>query len=306
MQNRTKGNIALLIAAFIWGSGFLAQKIGMAYIGPFLFNGSRQIIAALVLLPYGVRIAGSTGYFSREKFSAETVDRHKHDLIRSSLICGFFLTVGTNLQQIGLMTVSAGKSGFITSIYISFVPLFGMLLGDRVSVKIWGCILTAMAGFAMLSLHGDLGSVSLGDILTLLSSVAFACQMIAVNRLGTRNNAIMLSIGQMMVCGTLSLLIAAFTERPGYEALTQSTFPILYSALIPTAIGFTLQIIGQKHTDPSLAALILSLEAVFAAFLGAVILQEHMTARELLGCLLILAATVVASLPDRRPEEKPR
>lgn len=305
MSNKAKGNIALLITALIWGSGFIAQKLGMAYLEPFTFNGLRQCIASIILVPLMIHTARTSGLYSRKKSSAEEVERRKRDLLAGSIICGILMALGTNLQQIGLVTVSAGKSGFITAIYIVLVPLIGILVGERSSIKTWICIIMAMIGFGFLSLKGDMEGTSIGDWLTLLSAVFFSMQIVAVSRYVTKSNAIILSTMQMMISGILSIICMFLFETPTMEALHSSAVPLLYSSIVPTAIGFTLQIVGQKYTSPAVASLILSLEAVFSAILGVIVLSEHMVLREWFGCVLIFAATILAQLPGRgeSPEE---
>lgn len=303
MSDRTKGNFILLFTAIIWGSGFIAQKLGMAFIGPFAFNSSRQLIGGLVLIPYAIYEAKKTGYLSRDKFPAAVVDRHVHQLIKGGLICGFMLCCATNLQQIGLQTVSAGKSGFITAIYIVLVPIVGLFFGERNSLRIWGSVILAMIGFGFLSLKGGDTGISSGDIITLASSLFFAFQIVAVNAHVTKSNAILLSTVQMLFSACLGCTVAFIVEHPTWVALAASAKPILYAALVPTAIGYTGQVVGQKYTDPTVASLLMSLEAVFAVILGVMFLNEHIMLREALGCVIIFSAVIIAQLPDKNPED---
>ncbi|MBQ6622214.1 MAG: DMT family transporter [Mogibacterium sp.] len=304
MTDRTKGNFALLIAALVWGSGFIAQKLGMAYIEPFTFNGSRQFIAGIVLIPYALWVTRKSGAFSRSQHRAEVVDRRRRQLLKASLICGLLTYIATSLQQIGLVTVSAGKSGFITAIYIVLVPLVGLLFGERSSLKLWFCVFLAMAGFALMSLQLDGSGITAGDLLTLLSAFFYALQIISISHFVTRNNAIQLATLQMLISGILGLITMALFESPDRVSYMASLAPLLYSALIPTAIGFTLQIVGQRYTDPTVASLIMSLEAVFALLLGALFLHERMILREQLGCIIIFAATILAQLPGADEQER--
>lgn len=303
MSDRTKGNIILLATALIWGSGFIAQKLGMAFIGPFTFNSSRQIVGGLVLVPYALYELKKTGYLSRERYSIEIIDRHRRELIKGGIICGFLLCCATNLQQIGLATVSAGKSGFITAIYIVLVPIVGLLFGERNSLRIWGCVGLAMAGFAVLSLKGGDSGISQGDVLTLLSACFFAFQIVAVNAHVTKSNAILLSAAQMLFSAVLGCTVAFIFEHPTWLALLASWKPILYAGFVPTAIGYTGQVVGQKYTDPTIASLLMSCEAVFAVILGTLFLNEHMMLREALGCVIIFSAVIIAQLPDKNPED---
>lgn len=299
MTNRAKGNAALLITAMIWGSGFIAQKLGMDYIDPFTFNGIRQIIACMILLPLSVHVARDANCFSREEHGAQVVAQRRRSLLKASLICGVLMALGSNLQQIGLSMISAGKSGFITTIYIVLVPIFAICFGTRARAKVWLSVLLAMGGFGLLSLKDGFGSVGTGDLLTLLSAVCFALQIIAVDRHVTKDNAVLLSTVQMAVSGGLSIVCMFLFEHPELDMLRQSALPLLYSALVPTAIGFTLQIVGQKYTDPTIASLLLSLEAVFSALFGVILLGERMSPREWLGCAIIFAATILSQLPEK-------
>lgn len=307
-ENKMRGNIALLVAALVWGSGFIAQKLGMSYMDPFTFNAGRQLLACPVLLPYAIYVSRSKAADnakSRASGAGRSISERRHDLLIASLVCGFFLSAGTNLQQIGLVTVSAGKSGFISALYIVVVPLIGLLFGNRTTIKIWLCILMSIVGFALLSLRGGLGGATTGDWLTLISAIVFACQMVSVNHFVTRNNAIVLSVAQMLISGVLSLIMALIFEHPTIATFMYGIRPVLFSALIPTAVGYTLQVVGQKYTDPAISALILSMESVFAAVMGAIFLNEHMVLRETIGCAVIFMAIIISQLPDRRPDEPP-
>lgn len=303
MSNQNKGNVALLLAAVIWGSGFIAQKMGMDTIGPYFFNGSRMIIAGLALMPLVIKMSKPKEFFSA-KINGESVARsRKISLLIGSIVCGLLLAIASSLQQVGLTTVPVGRAGFILVIYIVIVPLLGVFAGHKVELKIWIAVLMAIVGFAMLSLHGGLSGLGMGDVLTLLSSLFFAMQIIAVSNHVTKNNAIMLSAMQMLVCGVLTLIVAFIVERTTMEMIKDSFVVTLYSALIPTALAYTMQMIGQKYTNPTVASLLMSLESVFAAILGVLVLNEHMTLMEWGGCAVIFASTVVAQVQWKSPEK---
>lgn len=303
MSTKTKGSLMLLITSLIWGSGFIAQKIGMVYIGPFAFNSIRQLLAACVLLPYAIHLVRREGLLSKKNNSSERLTRRRRELLLAALVCGLLLYAGTNTQQVALVTESAGKAGFITTLYIVFTPLIGLLFGERVKKGMWICIAITMVGFAFLSLKSGLDGISIGDLLLLACALFFAGQIIAVNAFVTRNNAILIAVGELIVSGILGLITSIFVEHPTTAELSAGLLPILYSGLIPTAIGFTMQIVGQKYTDPTITALILSLESVFAAIMGAIILHEQMTIREVIGCLLIFISVILAEMPEKSPSE---
>jgi drug/metabolite transporter (DMT)-like permease len=203
------------------------------------------------------------------------------------------MLIGTATQQIGLLTVSAGKSGFISSIYIVFTPLFSVIVGSKVSRRTVLCIALAIFGFGVMSLQGGLGGATAGDWLTLVSAAGFAAQIVAVNCFVDKDNAILISQAQFFFCGIVGLVIALAAEGPTIAAVFAGVPVLLYQTFVPTAGGYTLQIIGQKYTDSSTAALIMSLEAVFAMIFGALFLHEMMSAREIAGAAIIFAATIL-------------
>ena len=301
LTDRAKGNAALLLTAILWGTGFIAQKIGNTVMPPMTFNAVRMLMASAVLLPLMLPGLRKSGYFDASRNSKETLGFRRRKSIAGGFICGFFLMIGTTTQQIGLLTVSAGKSGFISSVYIVFVPIFSVLLGKRVRLRSILCIALAMLGFAVMSLKGGIGGATPGDWLTLISAGAFAAQIVAVNCFIDRDNALLLSCLQFLFGGVMGLVIAVIAERPDPASLLAGIPVLLYSTFIPTAGGYTLQIIGQKYTDSTTAALIMSTEAVFAAVFGALALGEMMSLREIAGSAIIFAATVIGQIePGRR------
>ena len=296
MSNKVKGNICLLVTAILWGTGFIAQKLGMGIMSPLLFNGIRLILASLVLLPLMMKEINSAEMFSHERFSEEAIAAKKGNIIKGSLICGLFLAAGGNLQQTGLVTVDVGKSAFISVLYVVIVPILSLFAGKKIEKKIWLSVALAIAGLAMLCLKHSSGGITVGDMVTLASALFFALQIVAVNHYITVTNAIVLSVAQMIVSGAVSIVLSFILEDPSIAQITACALPLCYSALIPTAIGYTLQIIGQKYTSATIASLLMSLEAVFSAILGAVFLHESMTAQEWTGCAVIFAAIVLAQV----------
>ena len=226
-------------------------------------------------------------------------------LIAAGIVCGCFMTFGSMMQQIGLVTVSAGKSGFISSIYIVFVPLFSVILGVRVRKRSVFCIAMAMAGFAVMSLRGGFGTITTGDWLTLLSAAGFAAQIVAVNHYVDNGNAIFISVLQMFFCGIVGFILSVIIEHPAPEAFIACLPILLYTTFVPTAMGYTFQIVGQKYTDSSTAALIMSLEAVFAAIFGMLCLHEIMSLREVAGAAIIFAATIIGQMEDPKAKSSP-
>lgn len=293
MSDKTKGNLILLLTAVLWGTGFISQKLGNEVMPPMTFNAVRQLMAAVVLTPLVLRGLRSSGYLSRQTNSSERLADRKRRLLKAGVLCGIFMLIGTATQQIGLLTVSAGKSGFISSIYIVFTPLFSVIVGSKVKRRTVICIAIAMIGFAVMSLRGGLSGTTPGDWLTLVSAAGFAAQIVAVNCFVDKDNAVIISQLQFFFCGALGLVIALIMEGPSIGAVLAGVPVLLYQTFVPTAGGYTLQIIGQKYTDSSSAALIMSLEAVFAMIFGAIFLHEIMSVREMAGAAIIFAATIL-------------
>ena len=223
---------------------------------------------------------------------SQLADRKKR-LLKGGVLCGLFMLIGTATQQIGLLTVSAGKSGFISSIYIVFTPLFSVIVGSKVKRRTVICIAIAMMGFAVMSLKGGISGATPGDWLTLASAAGFAAQIVAVNCFVDKDNAVLLSQLQFFFCGAAGIAVALIMEGPAWAGVLAGIPILLYQTFVPTAGGYTLQIIGQKYTDSSTAALIMSTEAIFAMIFGAIFLHEMMSMREIAGAAIIFAATIL-------------
>ena len=293
MSDKNKGNLILLLTAILWGSGFISQKLGNRVMPPMTFNAVRQLMAAIVLTPIVLRGLKTSGYLSPAVSSQTQIDFRKRKLLKAGILCGLFMLIGTATQQIGLLTVSAGKSGFISSIYIVFTPLFSVIVGSNVKRRTVLCIALAMIGFAVMSLKGGLGGATQGDWMTLISAAGFAAQIVAVNCFVDKDNAILISQAQFFFCGVAGLVVALIMEGPAWAGVLAGLPVLLYQTFVPTAGGYTLQIIGQKYTDSSTAALIMSLEAVFAMIFGAIFLHELMSFREIAGAAIIFGATIL-------------
>ena len=300
MSNKTKGNLILLLTAMLWGSGFISQKFGNSFMPPMTFNAVRQLLSGVVLIPIVMRSFAKSGYMSEACNTADEIDQKRRKLRKGGVLCGLFLLIGTATQQIGLLTVSAGKSGFITSLYIVIVPLLSVVIGSKVSRKAVICVVVAMIGFAVMSLRGGLGGATAGDWLTLVSASAFAAQIVAISLFVDEGNAVKLSQLQFFFSGAGGLVIAIIMEHPSPAAILAGLAPLLYQAIVPGAGGYTLQMVGQQYTDSTSAALIMSLEAVFATIFGTLVLRELMSARELLGAAIIFAAVIISQIELKR------
>lgn len=275
----------LMLTAAIWGAAFVAQSAGMEFIGPFTFNGLRTLIGAVVLIPVAWAVHRAHGAPIPWKKT-----------LAGGAVCGLVFFAAVNLQQIGIQYTTAGKAGFITAMYVVLVPIVGLALGKRPGVLVWAGVVLACAGMYLLCMTDGL-SLGRGDALILASAFGFTAHILVIDRFAADVDGIVFSIVQFAVAGTLSCLVMAFTETPSIPALAGAAPAILYAGVLSCGAGYTLQIVAQKNVDPTVASILLSLESVFAAVFGALILHESMTSRELLGCALMFAAIVLAQLP---------
>jgi len=294
-HSQLKGTILLLITALIWGAAFVAQSVGMDYIGPFTFSAARDVIAIIVLIPVILLFTdkGTDGTYP------PILQQLKPD--RITLIggawCGLVLGAADTLQQVGISMTTAGKAGFITALYIILVPLMGHFMGRKVPRIIMVCVALAIAGFYLLCINGDF-QVSFGDFLVLCCTVFFALHILVIDHfLLKRANSIKLSWVQFAIAFLFSGTLTVLFEHPDWSALWDAKWPLLYAGGLSSGVAYTLQIVGQKYTEPTTATLIMSLESVFAALAGWLILGEVMTAKELTGCVLVFAAVILAQIP---------
>jgi drug/metabolite transporter (DMT)-like permease len=277
-------NLRLLGAAFIWGFAFVAQRQGMAYVGPLTFNGIRFLLGALVIIPAFWWIRPVISFDIPMKWN-----------IYAACMAGFALFVASTFQQLGMMYTTAGNGGFITSMYIIFVPVFGFFRKQPSSPIIWLGAVLAFAGLYLVSVGGNY-QMQTGDILVFISAVFWAMHLIVLSYLSPKYDFRLLAFGQFLFTGVLSLVLAFIFESPQVDSINSALFPILYAGIVSAGIGFTLQVLGQKHARADHSALILSLEAVVAAVGGWLILKEQMNLAGLLGCLLLLTGVIVSQL----------
>ena len=296
-KRNTKQVILPLITSFIWGSSFVAQSLGAGKVGGFTFTAARSIPAVLVL---GALVLILRRVRHEEKYTPQ----QKKDLLEGGLVCGIFLTLGTNLQQFGIADTTAGKAGFITALYIVLVPLAGMFLGKKANKRLFLCVLIAVVGLYFLCFTGGEGAMSFGrgDFLVFLCAFAFTGHILCVDHYVQKVDGIALSCVQFAVMMVLSTVCAFTFETVDFAALGECTFYILYIGILSSAGGYTLQILAQKDGDPTVVSLLLSLESFFAVVCGAIILHERMSGREYLGCALMLTAVLLSQLPEKTAE----
>lgn len=290
MKKQLSGVIALLGATVIWGSAFIAQSVGMDKIGPFTFQAVRCFLAVVFLFP-------ASALFSKGKpFWKSWADPA---LWRSGVICGLALFAASSLQQIGLVYTDAGKAGFLTAMYIVFVPFLGLFLGQRPGRNALLSLIPAIVGLYLLSCTSVSG-INKGDVLLLLCAVAFSVQILLIDRHCAGLDGLKLNCIQALVAAVLSVPWALLTETVDASRIASCWLPLGYAGVLSMGVAYTLQIVGQKRVAPSTAALLMSLESVFAALFGWLLLHETMTGAELLGCLLVFAAVVISQLPEKK------
>ncbi len=303
MSKALRANLLLLLTAFIWGIAFVAQDVAMDSMGPFTFNAARTLVAALALLP-AIRLLDA---LEQKRGGAAAAPRRFRDLppaARRTLLiggvcCGAALFVGSSLQQLGIKETSAGKAGFVTAMYIVLVPLSGLLFGRVVRRNIWLAVLLSVAGLFLLCVTEAL-TVGLGDLYLLLCAAAFTVHILVIDHFSPKTDCVRMSCLQFFVASALCAVMMLLTEKPTLSALLSGWVPILYAGVLSGGMGYTLQMVAQRDTDPAVASLIMCLESVFAVLAGWVLLGETLTARELFGCALLMAGIVLAQLPGRK------
>ena len=289
-------NVCALLAAMIWGFAFVTQSMGAEVLGPFTLNASRSVIASVFLLVLCLVLRKL-----RRETWAQSVKKNPHylrDLIVGGGSCGVALAIATNLQQKGLETTTSGKAGFVTAMYIVLVPLLGLLLKRPVGRQVWIGVVVAVAGLYFLCIQEDFG-VAVGDVYILLAAVFFAVQILAVDHFVQNVDGVELSLAQTLTSATISTVMMLLTEQPTREAIGIAIWPLLYLGIFSSGIAYTLQIVAQKGSNPTVISILLSLESVFAVIGGALVLHDQMSGREYLGCVLMMAAVVLAQLPEK-------
>lgn len=280
-----KAMLLLLLTSFIWGMAFVAQSVSAESIGPFTFNAIRFGLGALVLIPFSVP--------QIKKRKGDESYRRKY--LKGAFLCGLCLALASYTQQIGVGLSGAAKGGFITSLYIILVPFLSVLLGSKVGLRTWVSGIGAVAGMYLLTLGGGKTGIARGDLSLLLCALFFAFHIIVIDRTGKDLDGISLSMGQFITAGTLCL-IGMLTERPQLSAILSAAVPVAYAGIFSCGIAYTLQVVGQKYVNPSKATLLMSLESVWAAVGGAVLLSERLTGLETAGCVIVFACVLLAQL----------
>jgi len=280
-QSSLRADALLLLTAIIWGFAFVAQRLGMEHTGPFLFNGVRFALGCIPLLPFVYRNAGGK------------LGPQLRRTLPTAALAGGVLFAGASLQQVGIVYTTAGKTGFITGLYVVLVPLLGLALGTRTRWSTWVGGLAAVCGLYLLSVEPPF-SIGLGDGLVLIGALFWAIHVLLISRISQQHDWALLAFGQFLTCALLSMLVAAFSEDIALGPLREAAWPILYGGLLSVGVAYTLQVVAQRQAPPAHAAVILSLEAVVAALGGWMLLEEVLPARGLFGCALMFVGMLVS------------
>ena len=296
---KLKGEFYIFLAALIWGSAFVVQKVGMDYIGPLTFTAFRFTIGTLAMFPI-LMIARRT---RRRKDGLRTNEADTRRIPRDLLIGGIWVGIanfaGSIFQQTGLIYTTAGKAGFLTAMYLVIVPIILLVLGRKIHILTWVGIVTATIGMYFLTMSGGWG-FQIGDLICFLGAIGFAFQIVLVDRFVDRTDPLELATFEFGVTAVLSIIGALLFETTTVSALLQCAWPILYTALLEVCAAFTLQILGQQYASPAIATILMSMESVFAALSGLIFLGEIMSGREVLGCCIMFFAFLVAQIPEMR------
>lgn len=290
-SKHSKNFILLFFTAIIWGVAFVAQSVGMDYVGPYTFNAVRSFLGGIVLIP-------CIFMFCRPKSSAKerekTLDRPR-DLVIGGGLCGLMLFISTTLQQVGIQYTTVAKAGFITALYIVLVPVLGIFIKKKIGLKVWISVVIALAGLYLLCMKGSF-SLGKGDFLVLLCSLCFALHILVIDYFTQRVSGVNLSCIQFFITGILSSVLMFLFETPTWAGILAAWLPIFYAGVFSCGVAYTFQIIGQRGTDPTVASLILSLESVVSVLAGWLLLGQSLTPREILGCVLMFGAILLAQV----------
>ena len=287
-----KSSLLLFLAAFIWGVAFVAQSVGMDYMGPLTFNGARFLMGSLVLLPFVLLRRKQNKKAGRAPASLKTT-------IIGGVCCGLALCSAALFQQYGIMYTTVGKAGFITTLYIILVPFFGIFLKKRISGKVWIGAVIAAAGMYLLCMSERL-ALSRGDTLVFICAILFSVHILVIDHFSPMADGVELSCIQFLTAGIIGSMGAILFEQPTLQCLIDGIIPLAYAGILSSGVAYTLQVIGQKDMDPTVASLILSMESVFSALAGWMILHQKLSGRELFGCVLVFMAVILVQLPEKK------
>lgn len=298
-MKQMKNNAMLLLTALIWGCAFVAQSVGMDYVGPFTFNSVRSVLGSIVLVP----VIFLMDHLKRKSGMSEAeLKKERGDtktLLTGGICCGVLLAAASSLQQLGILYTTVGKAGFITAMYIVLVPIFGFFLGRKVRPLILLCVAMAAAGLYFLCMTGQL-SLGIGDLLVLICAVVFTLHILVIDHFSPLVDGVRMSAIQFLTAGIVCAVPMLILEEPNLSDIAAAWMPVLYAGVMSCGVAYTLQILGQRHAEPAVASLLLSLESVFSVLAGWVILGQRLSGKELFGCVLMFAAIILAQLPETK------
>lgn len=296
MKTKVRNSCLLFLTACIWGSSFVAQSVGMDYIGPYTFNCLRFLIGSLVLLPV---IFFSRHRKKNQKDRSKDRTLQKKEMLCGGIVCGVVLCIASTLQQIGIIYTTAGKAGFLTAMYIVLVPVLGLFLKRKAGLQLWISVGLALIGLYLLCMKGVF-SLNGGDVLLILCAVGFSVHIMVVDYFSPKLDGMILSCIQFLVAGLISGIGMLLSEQFDWHMILLAAKPILYSGVLSCGVGYTLQVIAQKGLNPTVASLLMSLESVVSVIAGFLVLHEVLSGRELLGCVFMFAAVILAQIPVKR------
>lgn len=294
-----RNSFLLLLTATIWGTAFVAQSVGMDYVGPFTFNMLRCLIGGIVLIPY-IFLSNKVSGSEKKRIEERETKSEKKTLITGGICCGILLALAMNFQQVGIQYTTVGRAGFITACYIIIVPLIGMtFFGKKCRSTIWAAVVLALIGLYLLCITEEF-DIGQGDFLVLICSFLFSLHILVIDHFSPLVDGVKMSCVQFFVAGIVSGIPAFLTENVVWGNILAAWQPVLFAGVLSCGIAYTLQIVGQKNMNPTVASLILSLESCIAVLAGWIILGENLTLKEMLGCIFMFAAIVLAQLPERK------
>lgn len=299
--HKLRNSLLLLLTAFIWGTAFVAQSVGMDYVGPFTYTCVRSLIAGIMLIPCIAFLNKVNPNLEEKKICQDETKKkaYQKTLLIGGICCGAALGVASSLQQIGILHTTVGKAGFITTFYIIIVPIIGLFFKKRCGLNVWIGVVFALAGLYFLCITEGF-SIGYGDTMVFLCALAFSIHILVIDHFTGLVNGVKMSCIQFFVAAIVSGIGMVLFENPDLGNILAAWLPILYAGALSSGVGYTLQIIGQKGMNPTIASLILSLESVISVLAGMVVLGESLTSREILGCVLMFIAIILAQLPEKK------
>lgn len=290
-----RSSAMLALTALIWGVAFVAQSEGMNYVGGFTFNCCRFLVGGFVLIPCIFFLRKVNGTQQEELSVADRRSRRRVGLT-GGICCGIFICIASSLQQFGIAYTTVGKAGFITALYIVIVPLFGLFLKKKAGMNIWVSVVIAAVGMYLLCITEGF-SIGRGDFLVFLCAIGFSLHILVIDYFSPKADGVVISCVQFFTAGIISCVLMMVFEKPSWSAVFSAWAPVLYAGVMSCGVGYTLQVVAQKHVEPTVASLIMSLESVFSVLAGWVLLGQSLSARELLGCVFVFGAIILAQIP---------